>query len=264
MADAGLEGWSRSCKVVRATVESICDAAVRGAWLGTDARERDEAIERLRDLCGGPEAVPEGLPTAVLYEMVPNSPSYAPEGAEVPPPPPPPLEVVVGFRVVGRRGLPPVELDVTVEALGGVDGVRVTSTLCLSDEDVLVPAWLGQTILPVLSIPGWCGLRVHVRPAEAGRDVRAVCATLRPDVRAAVAASKFALPYEACGGEGGQGSRVIALPDLWDRLERLPASCRQVATRARVRERTDAYLRELMEVVWAPSRVASGLVDLDW
>jgi hypothetical protein len=151
-----------------------------------------------------------------------------------------------------------VELDVTVEALGGVDGVRVTSTLCLSDEDVLVPAWLGQTILPVLSIPGWCGLRVHVRPAEAGRDVRAVCATLRPDVRAAVAASKFALPYEACG------SRVIALPDLWDRLERLPASCRQVATRARVRERTDAYLRELMEVVWAPSRVASGLVDLDW
>ena len=176
-------------------------------------------------------------------------------------------DVIVGF-VTAQGETGSCDLEFRLRALAGPDFAYV---LRVSPECGLVPACLGVTLLPVLAMPLCSGIVVTKRGGTA--SPRAVCCLLRQDVRLAVAATCFSLPPSCTLGrtvaipmsrlQAADDGGTRALHQLADLDAAIDAVVREPEAKRRAHARNDAIFRELMERVWAPDRVASGLVDPD-
>ena len=177
-----------------------------------------------------------------------------------------PADIILGFA---NPGATPTHVTIEVVSPEGVCACRHASWL--NKEDVIVPALMGTTMLPMVAMPDGWSLNVGVCG-----QVTAVCAHLRDHVVMDAALSTFQLPRplafphptastppfvagllarsEPCA------EHAVQLPDLDRALE---LGIRSAAASAREAGRQLSIFQELMESAWAPRRVIAGSADLD-
>lgn len=177
-----------------------------------------------------------------------------------------PADVILGFVNASEQ---PVQLTVDIVSPDG--GCTHRTRRWVNKDDVMMPALMGRTMLPMVAMPDGWSLRICVNG-----PVVAVCAHIRDHVVVDAALSTYQLPrnllppHPAASTKPFESGmlarlstcheRVVQLPDLEQALE---VGLRSKAAQAREKNRQSLIFQDLMESVWSPRRVSAGLVDID-
>lgn len=190
---------------------------------------------------------------ATVYELEPPFSHY-------------PADIILGFA---NPGVLPTHVTIELVSPEGRSSCRHASWL--TQDDIIVPALMGTTMLPMVAMPDGWSLKVGVRG-----KVTAMCVHLDDHVVMDAAMSTFQLPRPlafphptACTPPFSAGLLARAIPSAECAVQLPDLNCaldlgrRSTAARAREAGRQSAFFQELMERVWAPSRVQAGMADLD-